>query len=199
LTTDFFNRWKKNVSVLSDLLNSMSVRDHSGSTLLSDDGFSKWIALTKGIYENNRVIFFIGNGASASMASHFATDIAKNVGIRASVFTDFSLMTALANDISFEEVYAEPLRWGMKKEDMLIAISSSGNSPNILRGVETAQSIGGTIVTLSAMSEGNAIRKLGDLNFYVPAQTYGLAETAHAAILHYWLDSIEASHRKRKS
>ena len=108
-------------------------------------------------------------------------------------------MTALANDISYEEVYAEPLRWNMKAGDMLVAISSSGNSPNIVRAVKTAQSLNGTVVTLSAMGEDNAIRRLGDLNFYVPAQTYGLAETAHAAILHYWMDMIEDTSRKHAS
>ena len=130
------------------------------------------------------------------MASHFAADVAKNAGIRTNVFTDTALMTALANDLCYEEVYAEQLRWNMKAGDMLVAISSSGNSPNIVRAVKTAQSLNGTVVTLSAMGEDNAIRKLGDLNFYVPAQTYGMAETAHAAILHYWMDIVEYSSKE---
>ena len=125
------------------------------------------------------------------MASHFAADVAKNAGIRTYVFTDSALITALANDTRYEEVYAEPLRWYMQKSDMLIAISSSGNSPNVVNAVKTAEQIGGTVITLSAMSPDNSIRKMGDINFYIPAQTYGMAETAHAAILHFWMDSIE--------
>ncbi|MEE9117581.1 MAG: SIS domain-containing protein, partial [Calditrichia bacterium] len=172
-------QWKQNVQKLCDIFIKISIWDNSGNVLYPDVAFEKWKEMTLKIRENDKTVFFVGNGASASMASHFAADVAKNAGIRTNVFTDTALMTALANDISYEEVYAEPLRWNMKKGDMLVAISSSGNSPNIVRAVNTAKSLNGTVVTLSAMGEGNAIRKLGDLNFYVPAQTYGMAETAH--------------------
>ena len=186
-------QWEKNVLALSDILKQISILNISGNALLTDDAIHKWKELTLKIRVSDKAIFFVGNGASASMASHFAADVAKNAGIRTNVFTDTALMTALANDLCYEDVYAEPLRWNMKAGDMLVAISSSGNSPNIVRAVNTAKSLNGTVVTLSAMGEDNAIRKLGDLNFYVPAQTYGLAETAHAAILHYWMDMVEYS------
>jgi D-sedoheptulose 7-phosphate isomerase len=186
-------QWEQNIQALSDILKNISIQDSFSNALMPDAAIQKWKKLTLKIRESDQAIFFIGNGASASMASHFAVDVAKNAGIRTNVFTDTALMTALANDLCYEEVYAEPLRWNMKAGDMLVAISSSGNSPNIVRAVKTAQNLNGTIITLSAMGEDNAIRKLGDLNFYVPAQTYGLAETAHAAILHYWMDTIEYS------
>ena len=192
-------QWKKNVLILCDILNKISILDNLGNVLYPDVAFKKWKELALIIRENDKTVFFVGNGASASMASHFAADVAKNAGIRTNVFTDTALMTALANDLCYEEVYAEPLRWYMKEGDMLVAISSSGNSPNIVRAVNTAKSLNGTIITLSAMGEGNAIRKLGDLNFYVPAQTYGMAETAHAAILHYWMDMVEDTSRDHPS
>jgi D-sedoheptulose 7-phosphate isomerase len=103
------------------------------------------------------------------------------------------LITAIANDISYEEVFAEPLRWYMKKGDMLVSISSSGNSSNVVRAVKMARSLGGIVITLSAMGENNETRKMGDLNFYISAQTYGLAESAHAVILHHWMDCIEST------
>jgi D-sedoheptulose 7-phosphate isomerase len=192
-------QWKQNVQELCDILIKISILDNLGNALSPDDAFEKWKKLTLKIRENDKCIFFVGNGASASMASHFAADVAKNAGIRTNVFTDTALMTALANDLCYEEVYAEPLRWNMKAGDMLVAISSSGNSPNIVRAVKTAKSLNGTVITLSAMGEDNAIRKLGDLNFYAPAQTYGLAETAHAAILHYWMDMVEDTSRDHPS
>ena len=184
-------QWDQNIQVLYNILNELSILDVSGNALHPNIALDKWKALTLKNRASDNVVFFVGNGASASMASHFAADVAKNAGIRTNVFTDTALMTALANDLCYEEVYAEPLRWNMKDGDMLVAISSSGNSPNIVRAVKTAKSLKGIVITLSAMSEDNSIRKLGDLNFYVPAQTYGLAETAHAAILHYWMDMIE--------
>lgn len=184
------SNWSNNISRLTSSLGNLSVKDASSNELGEENGFSLWKEWTIRAGSQNRCIFFVGNGASASMAGHFAADIAKNAGIRTQVFTDYCLMTAMANDISYEEVFAEPLRLFMVDGDMLIAVSSSGNSPNIRRAVETARGLGGTVVTLTAMEADNAIGQLGDLNFHVPAKTYSMSETAHAAVLHYWIDSI---------
>ncbi len=185
--------WQNNISELYSVLENLSIQNRQGSELGHDQGFSLWKKLTLDIRNTNKRVFFIGNGASASMSSHFAADLAKNGKVFTEVFTDLSLITAIANDISYEQIFAEPLKLKMAKGDMLVAISSSGNSPNVLRGAETAATLEGTIITLSAMKENNALRKLGDLNFYIPAQTYGLAETGHAAILHCWMDSVETN------
>jgi D-sedoheptulose 7-phosphate isomerase len=71
---------------------------------------------------------------------------------------------------------------------MVVAISSSGRSANILQAVQTTRKTGGKVITLSAMQRDNPLHNLGDLNFYIPAPSYGMAETCHAAILHYWID-----------
>ena len=141
--------------------------------------------------ENGRSIYLIGNGASASMASHFAADLAKNAHLHTEVFYDLSLITAISNDIGYESIFAEPLRRRAKNGDMLIAISSSGTSKNILHAIEVAQKSGLKIITLSAMSPENPLRTSGHLNVYVPAQTYGSVETCHAVILHHWMDTME--------
>lgn len=158
-----------------------------------DLAFTRWRDHTLQIRATRKSVFLIGNGASASMASHIAADLAKNAHIRTEVFSDLSLITAIANDLSYVEVFAEPLRRRMIEGDMLIAISSSGKSPNILRGVQEAKRLGGIVVTLSAMSPNNNLRTQGFLNFYIPAKSYGMAETCHAAILHYWMDLVVAS------
>ena len=189
------NKWKQNITNLYNLLGTLSVLNSQGNDLDADEAFARLTELTFRVNSEGGTIYFIGNGASASMASHFAADMAKNGGVRTMVFTDLSLLTAVANDVSYEDVYAEPLKLYMKKEDMIVAISSSGDSQNIVRAVVQAKKLGGTVITISAMKEDNAIKKLGDLNFYVPAKTYGLAETAHAAILHFWMDMVET---KRK-
>ena len=124
------------------------------------------------------------------MASHVAADLAKNGHVHTEVFSDLSLITAIANDMGYEEVFSEPLRRRMTSGDMLVAISSSGESGNVLRAVEESQMLKGVVVTLSAMNRENTLSTKGDLNFYVPAATYGLAETCHAAILHHWIDKI---------
>lgn len=183
--------WQNNINSLSGVLEALSIRDKQGNELTHDEGFSFWKELALKVRNSRNRVFFIGNGASASMASHFAADLQKNGSVITEVFTDLSLITAIANDMSYNQVFAKPLRQRMVVGDMLVAISSSGNSPNILQGVETARELEGFVTTISAMNEENSLRQLGELNFYVPAQTYGLAETAHAAILHYWMDLIE--------
>ena len=193
--TDGQREWKENCNTLTNLLQELSIRDAAAVEYDIDDGFARWLQYCLQLKSRKRQMFLIGNGASSSMASHFATDIIKNSGIRAMTFTDASLLTAVSNDINFEDVFAEPIRWQAKDGDMLVAISSSGNSPNIVKAIELAKKKGLVVISLSAMSENNQIRSLGDLNFYLQAESYGLAESGHAVILHHWMDMLEESKR----
>lgn len=182
--------WKEYVGDLSGLLLGMDATDSSGISIDAGKAFQKWCQDTIELRSAEGTVFFVGNGASASMASHFAADLCKNGRVRTQVFTDIALITACGNDLGYEHVFSEPLKQQMRKGDMLVAISSSGNSPNVVKAVEAAHELGGSVVTLSAMSQDNAIRQRGDLNCYVSASTYGLAETAHASILHFWMDCV---------
>jgi len=185
--------WKQEIDKLSSILHKLSFLGYDGAKYSVDEGFQIWQELTIDVREKKRAIYLIGNGASASMASHLAADLAKNAHLHTEVFSDLSLITAISNDMGYEWIFAEPLRRRAKKGDMLVAISSSGTSKNILYTTEVAQKIGLKIITLSAMSAENPLRTSGHLNIYVPAQTYGYAETCHAAILHHWMDMVENS------
>ncbi len=183
--------WKQEVDKLCDILHKLSSIGYDGVEYSADEGFHIWRELTIEVRDKKRSIYLIGNGASASMASHFAADLAKNAHLHTEVFSDLSLITAISNDMGYEWVFAEPLRRRAKKGDMLVAISSSGASKNILCAAEVARKIGLKVITLSAMSPQNPLRSSGSLNIYIPAETYGYAETSHAAILHYWMDMVE--------
>ncbi|HNS20131.1 MAG TPA: SIS domain-containing protein [Sedimentisphaerales bacterium] len=159
-----------------------------------DQAFDLWCDSTEDVRQAERVIYLMGNGASASMASHFAADLAKNADLHTQVFTDVSLITAVANDLSYDMVFVAPLRRRLKAGDMVVAISSSGSSPNVVKAAEFAVSREATLVTLTAMQPTNALRQLGTLSFWLPADTYGMAETGHAAILHYWMDQVSLEH-----
>ncbi|MFH1148489.1 MAG: SIS domain-containing protein, partial [Pseudomonadota bacterium] len=185
--------WSENIKDTESTLMLLSIRDHAGKEVDPDRGFVRWRDLTLRIRGSRRTVYLVGNGASASMASHISADLAKNANVHTEVFSDLSLITAVANDISYEQVFAEPLRRRMSEGDMLVGISSSGQSPNVLRAAEAAAGLGGIVITLSAMKPENALRSLGVLNFYVPGETYGMAETCHAAILHYWVDQMTAT------
>ena len=128
--------WNQNIETLHKCLSDISFRNIEGSELGTDKGFSECLNQTQRIRTSKNTIFLIGNGASASIASHMAADFAKNGKIRTQVFTDLSLITAVANDISYDEVFAEPIKLHMRDKDLLIAISSSGNSKNIIRACE---------------------------------------------------------------
>ena len=151
-------------------------------------GMETWCKWTEEMKVSGGTMYFVGNGASATMASHMSADATKNGKLRAKTFNDQSLLTAISNDIDYTEVYALPIiRFG-RPEDILVTISSSGNSPNIVRAIEEAQKLGIKVVTLSGMKENNKSRQMGDLNFWVPADFYGIVESSHQTVLHSWLD-----------
>ncbi len=180
--------WSKNVDEIARSLLCLTATGGDGKTFDIEAAFALWTDWTGQIKEEKRTIFLIGNGASASMASHVAADLAKNAHVHTEVFTDLALITAIANDLSFQDIFSEPLKRRLVSGDMVVAISSSGQSPNILQAVQTTRKLSGRVITLSAMKPENSLCSLGDLNFYIPAQTYGMAETCHAAILHHWID-----------
>lgn len=135
-------------------------------------------------------LIFIGNGASASISSHMAVDFSKHAGIKAIAFNDPALLTCMSNDYGYEQVFAKPIEMVSEKGDILIAISSSGASANILRAVEAARLKGIKVVTLTGFSRDNPLRKSGDINFYAPADKYSHVEIVHHSICHYILDII---------
>ncbi len=142
----------------------------------------------------DRTIFFCGNGGSASTASHFVTDIAKVAGGTASKapgrrFRCLSLndnvpgLTAWANDVSYAEVFAGPLRALATKGDVLVAISGSGNSPNVLAAVAAAKEIGLTTVGLTGIG-GGKLKDLVDVPLVVPSSSMQHTEDVHLVVCH---------------
>lgn len=140
--------------------------------------------------DSKHKILFIGNGASASISSHMATDFWKNGGMRAISFNDSSLLTCVSNDYSYSQVFAKPIEMFADQGDLLFAISSSGRSENIVRGVTAAKEKGCHVVTLSGFAENNPLFSLGEYNFHVPIHDYGPVEIIHHSICHCILDSI---------
>jgi D-sedoheptulose 7-phosphate isomerase len=183
--------WQEHIDGLHGHLNETVFTDTEGNRLSHDEFFGEVIHLTEEVRHGGSTAFFIGNGASASMSSHMAADFAKNGKVHTETFTDLALITAVANDISYDEVFRIPLMSRGKPGDILVSISSSGASPNILKATATARELGMTVVTLSGMNSENPLKRMGHLNAFVPAPTYGFVETAHAALLHFWMDRIQ--------
>ncbi|WP_419786632.1 SIS domain-containing protein [Pseudodesulfovibrio sp.] len=180
--------WTHSIESVISALQAMAVTDGQGNFVPADAAFDLlkgWIADCR---KDKRRVYFVGNGASASMASHFSADLAKMGQVPTEVFTDCALITATGNDMGYDQCFAYPLRQRMVEKEVLIAISSSGNSPNAVEAVKLARSLGGRAVTVTAMSPDNTMRGLGDLNFHLPADAYGMAESGHAVLLHHLID-----------
>jgi cytidyltransferase-like protein len=172
-----------------DRARRVRVTDGSGGMLDFAGGVLEASAAIDAARRTGRKVMFIGNGASAAIASHMAADYAKNGGVRALAFNDAALLTAVSNDIAYEQVFAEPIRLFAEPGDLLVAISSSGRSPNILYGSRMARDKDCRVITLSGFREDNPLRTLGDLNFYVPCLSYGVTEVLHHSLCHCLLDT----------
>ena len=135
-------------------------------------------------------IFFIGNGGSNSICSHMMEDFAKIAGFPTLSFSDAALITCFANDYGYENAIAEWMKIHYMEGDMLVAISSSGKSKNILNSVDLVRSKNGKVVTLSAFKADNPLSQKGDINFHIEADNFGIAECFHQVILHVILDEI---------
>ena len=148
-------------------------------------------ALEKTIKDKSR-IYVIGNGGSASTASHMANDL--GIGLKRKSIINFDIIslcdniavnTAIANDLGYENVFYAQLKDIMKPKDLLIAISCSGNSPNIIKASEYAKSINATLISLTGF-DGGKLKKISDINFHIQTQVgeYGLVEDMHIIFNH---------------
>jgi D-sedoheptulose 7-phosphate isomerase len=181
---------KAHFNTLHNLLLNTQTTNRQGMSLTLDEGFRQYIQFVKAIREHNNKIIFIGNGGSAGIASHLAIDYSKNGRLPAMAFNDASALTCLSNDYGYEHVFAKQVEFHARKGDVLIAISSSGKSVNILNAVEAARKIGCTVVTFSGFDAKNPLAKVGDINFYVDSLEYGFVEVGHMALGHAMLDHI---------
>lgn len=176
---------------LTALFSEIEVKDAGAKTISFEKAISEIIDLIIARNKNGNKLLFIGNGGSASIASHISTDFIKNVGVPAVAFNDPSLITCLSNDLGYEYVFEKPLALLSKKGDILFSISSSGESKNILNATKEARNKGCHIITLSGFKKDNPLRSLGDINFYVPSKSYGFVEIIHQAICHLIADCIK--------
>lgn len=135
-------------------------------------------------------LVFCGNGASAAIASHAALDFSKQAKIKSATYHDPALLTAFSNDYGYENALAKILEFNLNKNDVVVFISVSGESPNIIKAAEFAKSLGISIVTFTGKNEKNSLRELGDINFWVDSHAYNIVEGIHMIWITSIIDSI---------
>ena len=175
---------------ISSLISSIRVTNKDGDEIEFSHGIEVVSKLIISQVESDRKIMFIGNGASASISSHMAADFLRNGGMQALAFNDSALLTCISNDYGYEHVFEKPIEIFSQKEDIIFAISSSGESENIVRGVNAARLKECSVITLSGFKDDNRLCTMGDINFYVSSGKYGLVEVIHHSICHCILDTI---------
>ena len=172
------------------------VTDASGKKLSYAEGIERAVKIVNEIESANKKVMMVGNGGSAGIASHQAVDYWKNGGVRATAFNDSSLLTCISNDFSYAEVFSVPIKKFADKGDSVFCISSSGGSKNILNAAEQGKKSGCSVITFSGFKTDNPLRKMGELNFYVPSFSYGYVEILHLYIIHNILDAKLYCHNK---
>jgi D-sedoheptulose 7-phosphate isomerase len=140
--------------------------------------------------EGNKIII-IGNGGSAAIASHMQNDLCKAGAVRSLVFNEAPLLSALSNDLSYTVAFEFLVNLWAEKGDVVIAISSSGQSENIIRAADAARNKGCSVITFSGFRSDNPLRERGLINFYVPAEHYGCVELGHSILTHYISDTVK--------
>lgn len=175
---------------LAAIFGRVQVRATDAPSLSLADGVARAVAIVREATAGGRKVIFIGNGGTAATASHQAVDFWKNGGVRAVAFNDSSLLTCIGNDFGYERVFEKPIEMFADRGDVLMAMSSSGKSENILLGVQAAEKIGCRVVTMSGFAPDNPLRGRGEVSFYVPSYAYGYVEITHLAICHAIVDVI---------
>ncbi len=136
------------------------------------------------LQKNKNTLYIVGNGGSAAVASHALVDFINVAKINARVLHESSLVTCMANDFGYENVYSKVLSQIIKPNDVLIAISSSGKSENICNAAIAARSSGNLVISFTGFSKTNRLRSLGDINFWLDSNDYGFVEVGHQFLLH---------------
>jgi D-sedoheptulose 7-phosphate isomerase len=175
---------------LSDLLCQVEVTSSAGQRVELADAATALMERARATHAAGNKLIFVGNGGSAAIASHMATDYSKNGGVRALALNDASMLTCLGNDLGYDRVFAKQIELHARSGDLVIAISSSGRSANILNAVDAAAAAGCTIATMSGFTPDNPLRRKGEWNFYVASDRYGFVEIGHLTICHAVLDFL---------
>lgn len=180
---DYLNR-------ITNLIRECTIYCHDFRIDDWDVGFENIIRLFLEVKENGNTLFFIGNGGSAAIADHMTADFMKNGGMKTVGVINNALTTCMGNDYGYEEVFSRPIKFLLHKDDLLVAISSSGNSDNIVNAINAAKLNGGKVITFTGFRNDNNICQMGDLNLYVPVEHYGFVESIHNLFLQQIVDEI---------
>ena len=139
--------------------------------------------------KNGKVVLF-GNGGSAAIASHVAVDLVKNASIKSTTYNEYDLITCLSNDYGFDRWMEKAVEYYCSENDLVILISSSGNSANVVNAGKKCKEMGIDLVTFTGFDSNNKLKQLGNLNFWLDSRAYNIVEMTHQIWLLGVVDAI---------
>ena len=180
-----------NNTYLSDYLNKLS----NLVIKFNHKDFYKIIKLLQKIKKNKKKVILVGNGGSAAMASHVSVDLTKTCKIRAINFNEADLLTCFSNDYGYENWVKKCIEFYADKTDLIILISSSGESKNMINAAKFAKAKKIKLITFTGFNKSNKLKKYGNLNFWVDSKIYNHIENIHQ----YWLLALaDLAHFRNK-
>lgn len=164
------------------------------SALIETEDISKKLEIFKSMALNvkkqDSKIIFAGNGASASISAHGAVDFSKQGSIRGITFNEANLITCFSNDFGYENIYSEALGIYASLHDLVVLISVSGESQNVINAAKKAKEMKLKVVTFSGKDNNNRLKSMGDLNFWVDSHAYNKVECVHMIWLTAVIDAV---------
>ena len=179
---------KNRLNQFKGAVESTEISNEKNLKFSLEDGLTEVYKLLLSLKKKKGSLYVIGNGGSAAIASHAVIDFMNVAQISAHTLHDSATLTCMANDYGYENAFSKILNVTIKKEDLLIAISSSGESKNMINALKVGREIDATLVTLSGFNLKNPLRELGDINICLDSKDYGMVEIAHQFILHNLAD-----------
>lgn len=186
-------------SRLHHLLSGVAVSAFGAEQLSAEEGVRKAVELIASAKLNSGKVIVVGNGGSASIASHMALDLWNAAGVKSLTFNESSQLTCLSNDYGYEQAFSKALEMFGEENDVLIAISSSGRSQNIINAVRTSRDIGLKVISYSGFCKQAPLVTVSDLNFFIDSDEYGCVEVAHMALTHHLTDVLANMRQAEKS
>ena len=176
---------------LARCLRDTKVYDRQGTAVEGyEEAIECMVQLFSSVKQAKKNVVFIGNGGSAAIAIHMTADFMKNGGMNTRSLYDDAILTCMGNDYGYESVFSKPLEMCLRKGDLVVAISSSGNSENIVNAIHIAHKKKAKVITFTGFGENNKAKQLGDINLYVSCERYGMVESIHNLILQQIVDTI---------
>ncbi len=183
-------------SQLQNLIETIEFTDDQHQSADLHQCHDQVVNLIRSARQRGASVYLIGNGGSAAIVSHAKTDLLNVAGVKAVTLLEPAILTCLSNDYGYENGFSRQIEVLANPDDILIAVSSSGQSENILNAARVMLEKEAHVITLTGFDRDNPLRKTGQYNYWINSDNYTLVEIAHLFVLHHLADCLSDKEQK---